>query len=296
MKRICLTITLVLAISGAITAQNFPTNPDSCKIVTKDIDNFWQSFELFQQGFKGNPFNEHYIKMGSQGVIDFTPYRIQHADTIFKNVKESTSKYLAVKEGTFNITKKRKQITATFYALKYWFPEAVFPPVYFVIGNFNSGGTSSPNGLIIGAETQNNIDNIPYIVAHELIHFQQRTYSQNPTLLEQAINEGTADFIGEMISGNHINKNAFEYGYQHQDDLCKEFVRLMDSDELKDWLYGTSGKDSRPNDLGYWMGYQIAKSFFNNHIDKHQAIRELLDIKDAKTVLKKSGFLDEYMK
>ncbi len=43
----------------------------------------------------------------------------------------------------------------------------------------------------------------------------------------------------------------------------------MHGNETQDWLYGTSGKDSRPNDLGYWMGYEIVKASFekaDNHI------------------------------
>ncbi len=288
-------ISSILAIGHIINAQNFQSNPDSCKIVTSDIDNFWKAFEMFQQGYEGNPFDEHYMKIGSQGVIDFTPYRIEHADTLSKNIIKNKLKYLSVKENTLRITEKKKQIIASCYALKYWFTDAIYPPVYFVIGNFNSGGTSSPNGLIIGAETQNNIDNIPYIVAHELIHFQQKRYTQETTLLEQSIREGTADFMGEMISGNHINKKTFDYGYEHENALCKEFVKVMYSDNWNDWLYEVSGKDDRPNDLGYWMGYQIAKSFFDKQKDKHLAIRELLDIKDAKAFLIKSSYLQKYM-
>ena len=49
----------------------------------------------------------------------------------------------------------------------------------------------------------------------------------NLELLLQSLNEGSADFIGELISGEHINSTAFNYGEEHQDALCKEFVLLM---------------------------------------------------------------------
>jgi len=95
------------------------------------------------KGYEGNPFDKNYMKIGSQGVIDFTPYRIESADTLFKNVRENKDKYLSVRESTLRIKEKKKQIIASFYALKYLLPDAKFPPVYFVIGNFNTGGTSS---------------------------------------------------------------------------------------------------------------------------------------------------------
>ena len=44
-------------------------------------------------------------------------------------------------------------------------------------------------------------ENIPFIVAHELIHAQQRIPYKYKILLEQCIIEGSADFIGELISG-----------------------------------------------------------------------------------------------
>ncbi|WP_422105763.1 DUF2268 domain-containing putative Zn-dependent protease [Winogradskyella sp.] len=286
---------IVFSTNVLIYAQSFPSDPNACELITSDIDNFWKAFNLMENGYEGNPFDAYYMKIGSQGVIDFTPYRIEHADTLYHNVKRHKQKYLDVKASTFRVKEKKKQIRAAFYALKYIFPEAKFPPVYFVIGNFNSGGTSTPNGLIIGAETQNNIDNVPYIVAHELIHFQQKRYHQNPSLLDQSINEGIADFLGEMISGSHINTVAYKYGESNKDKLCKEFVKIMDSNNWDDWLYGTSGKDDRPNDLGYWMGYQIGKSYYEKQPDKTTAIKAMLDIKDANEFLEKSGYLDDYL-
>ena len=294
MKHITVFFLLVWTIYD-LRAQSFPSDPDSTLLVTSDIDNFWKAFDLMDEGYEGNPFADHYIEVGSAGVADFIPYRIEHADTLYKNVKENKEAYLAVKENTFKLTEKKKEITAAFYALKYWLPEASYPPVYFVIGNFNSGGTSSENGLIIGAEMQQDIDNVPIIVAHELIHFQQGRFSDEPTLLEQCLHEGMADFIGEMISGRHINTEAHAYAAKNKEALCREFVGIMATNNWDDWLYGTTGKDERPNDLGYWIGYEIAKAYFNKQSDKHKAFKILIAEKDAKAILSDSGFLDPYL-
>ena len=179
--------------------------------------------------------------------------------------------------------------------MKYWYPESKFPPVYFAMGVFTSGGTVTENGLIIGTEMLNNLDGLPGLIAHELIHFQQK-FGDSPSLLNQSILEGSADFIGELISGEHINMKAFNYGRQHEGDLCTEFIKVMNDEDYNDWLYSTTEKDDRPNDLGYWMGYKIVESYFNNHSDKHKAIFEILHVQDAQKFLKKSGYLDEYLK
>ena len=193
------------------------------------------------------------------------------------------------------IKETERKCRSTFYALKYWYPPAQFPPVYFIIGAYNSGGTFNEDGLFIGAEMQTNIDNIPYIVAHELIHFQQKNWSENPTLLQQSIIEGSADFLGELISGVNLNKAASEYGKMNEERLCKEFAAFMDTTVYVDWLYGVSGKDDRPNDLGYWMGYKIVSTYFEKAKDKKKAFAEILDIKDYKAFLHKSGYLKKYL-
>jgi hypothetical protein len=275
--------------------KHFTGNPDSSLFVTGDINNFWKAYDLFNLDSTVNPFGKYYIEPGSEGVKGFLPYRIVDADNLFKVVKKRRADYEAIRENSLKINLAEIPSRNNFKNLKRIYPDAVFPPVYFIIGAFNSGGTFNEDGLFIGAEMQNNIQLIPHIVAHELIHFQQKNWPENPTLLHQSITEGTADFLGEMISGKHINPAAMDYGNKNEDALCREFVARMDSTDYKDWLYGVTGKDKRPNDLGYWMGYKISEQYYKNSKDKQQAIKDMLDVKDAKSYLRKSGYLKKYL-
>ena len=296
MSKIILWIFFFVVSSSAVAQTVFTSDPDSAIFLTSDINLFWNAFEAFEKDSTMNPFGAKYIDVGSEGVKGFIPNRIQSAEHLYSIVKKRRADYEKVKENTFSISEKQKQCRATFYALKYWYPQAQFPPVYFVIGAFNSGGTFNEDGLFIGAEMQTDVNNVPYIVAHELIHFQQKNWMDDPTLLQQSIIEGSADFLGELISGQNINKVAMEYGNKHEDRLCVEFVSKMDSTNYNDWLYGVSGKDDRPNDLGYWMGYKITQQYFKNSSDKKNAVNEILDIKDFKSFLNKSGYLKRFIK
>lgn len=283
-------------INTAVHSQtSFPNDPDSVIFLTKDIDNFWKAFDLFKKDSTVNPFGPAYIDIGSAGVKGFIPNRIRSADHLLSVVKKRNSEYEKVRASTLQMKAKEKQCRSTFYALKYWYTEARFPPVYFVIGAYNSGGTANEEGVFIGAEKQADVNGVPYIVAHELIHFQQKNWPENPTLLQQSIMEGSADFLGELISGGNINLAVMEYGNKHEERLCREFVQRMDSTDYKDWLYGVSGKDDRPNDLGYWIGYKITEQYFRNAIDKKQAVKEILEVKDCKEFLAGSGFLKKYL-
>jgi hypothetical protein len=282
-----------LALSTSIFSQsNYSTDPLNAQFVTEDVDRFWEAFAKLDNS-KENPFKE-YIEKGTPGLKGFIKYRIESPKALLKMVKSRKDAYLARKDVLRNLEGTKKRVQAAYTAMKYWYADAVFPPVYIVVGRFNSGGTVSEDGIILGAEMMENLDGLPGLVAHELIHYQQKIENRG-NLLTNAIVEGSADFIGELISGDHINQNAFHYGETNLEELCKEFVLLMDQDDNQDWLYGTSGKDGRPNDLGYWMGYKITAAYFEKQADKKQAIHDILHLKDAKTFLKESGFLAPYI-
>ncbi len=188
MLKIALTSIISIFINSQLLAQaNFSNDPDSALFVTKDINNFWKAFDDFKKNALHNPFGKEYIDIGTEGVKGFIPNRIQSAEHLFNIVKIKKNDYEKVRENTLHIKEKEKHCRSTFYALKYWYPEAHYPSVYFVIGAYNSGGTSNEVGLIIGAEKQTDINNIPYIVAHELIHFQQKNMPDNSTLHNKAL-------------------------------------------------------------------------------------------------------------
>lgn len=285
---------LVFLCSSLLYSQeNFSSDPLEAQFVTEDVDRFWKAFDQLDYS-ENNPF-ESYIEQGTPGLKGFIDNRILSADSLLVMVNSRKEDYLKSRFLLDGLESKRKRIRAIYASMKYWYPEAVFPPIYFVVGRFNSGGTVSEAGVILGLEKQQNLDGLPGLVAHELIHFQQKSLGKNPDLLFQCLIEGSADFIGELISGDQINGEAFTYGEENLEALCQEFVTVMNQNNYKDWLYGTSGKDQRPNDLGYWIGYKITEAYFFKQEDKISAIEEILLLKDHEAFLKSSGFLDPYL-
>ena len=285
--------TFFIVFSNFIFGQsNFSDNPLDAVFETNDSKNFWEAFDKMEKS-KQNPFIE-YMQKGSPGVKAFTENRIINADSLFSVVKKRKADYELSRNVLDGISSKEKRVRAIYSALKYWYPNAKFPPIYFVYGRFNSGGTSSPDGIIIGTEKLKNLDGVSGLIAHELIHYQQKITGKD-ALLKWCLLEGGADFIGELISGESVNKFEYKYGEQNLDKLCQEFVTRLKNPDYQDWLYGTSKKDDRPNDLGYWIGYKITESYFNKQKDKQKAIEEILNIKDPMEFLKLSGFLDTYI-
>ncbi|MGS2727147.1 gliding motility protein GldB-related protein [Psychroserpens sp. BH13MA-6] len=279
-----------------LTAQEkvFPKDPQDAKLETSDIENFWKAFDSMDSS-NGNPF-ELYIKNGTVGLQGFIQFRIINADSMLNMVKRRKQDYEKIRGIEAKIKEVEKRIKPYFYALEYWYPYSVYPPVYFVVGRFNSGGTTSENGLLIGAEKLTSLDHLPELIIHESIHFQQKWPEGGQTnLLQQSILEGMADFIAELVTGIKGNQEANKYGNEHKEELCREFVGKMHGNDMQDWLYQTSGKDNRPNDLGYWIGYEIVKAYFDKANDKKLAVNHILNIEDYDRFLKESGYLKKYM-
>jgi len=190
------------------------TNLESSKInlITTDIDNFWIAWEKSKTEFDSLVFDSMYIAKGSEGLKGFMPYRIVSAGKLVKTINKNRSYYEQLKKSTLQIESMKDDIKKSLINLSSIYPDAKFPPVYFVVGALNSGGTSIENGLVIGVDMYGKTTNtkmeelrpwlqtvlkpvteIPYIVAHELIHFQQNYKTDN--LLGASIKEGSAFVI-----------------------------------------------------------------------------------------------------
>jgi hypothetical protein len=254
-------------------APAFSTNPDSAKLVTSDIQRFWGAVDRAPKDSLAAYLQREYLERGSFGVREFISGRITSALDLATYVTRNRARYDSVRAANLDIGTADPAIRAAFRKLKALYPPAVFPDVYFVVGRFNSGGTSTNHGLLIGAEMNRNSATLPAIVSHELIHFQQ--HYESPTLLEHSFMEGTADFVGEMIAGTQINNDAHQYGRAHEHELWQEFRAHFDTREFFPWMYGRPN-DGRPNDLGYFIGYRIAQAYYAQATDKDRALREII--------------------
>ena len=294
---------------GSSDDKKVNRDPDLAQIVTSDIDNFWRAYDAGKKDYCLGVFQREYFDKSSPGLKAFKEIRIDQCS--FVETLATHPRYFAsIRESTLRIQSMKGRIKESFRKFKSLYDDAVFPNVYFVIGCLNSGGTVSDSGLLIGAEmygrTSNTpedelsdwlkqvvkpVDNVPYIVAHELIHYQQKYPAGERTLLREAIKEGSCDFIGELISGKQIDQHVHDYANPRERELWTEFKSEMHSTNLTNWLYNAnSTSKDRPADLGYYIGYQICAAYYQAAKDKKQAIKDILEIKDFDKFLNDSGY------
>jgi hypothetical protein len=94
-------------------------------------------------------FQKLYLDAGSPGLRDFVKLRIESATALAAAADQNYPKfYASVRPYTLQVEKQRGAIAKLIERYREVYPEAHFPPVYFVIG----GGTTSDRGLLIGTE------------------------------------------------------------------------------------------------------------------------------------------------
>jgi predicted Zn-dependent protease DUF2268 len=304
------TVTMLCLFSFGVHAQEALKSaanhdPGTAIISTADVDLFWQAYDEWKTVANSVPdrlaaiLDRDYIKKGSPGVQDFIPHRIIDGDALAKMILKEPTYYENVRANTERMQSFVPEIRKGFERLKEIYPDAIFPPVYFVIGRRNSGGTESDKGLIIGAEmfsdtgSRIHLNEVVCIVIHELIHYQQQAWGGD--LTTQVMNEGAADFIAELITGNQIDEDIKPYGDSHEEELWKKFQEDAKRNDSKPWLYnGGDEKHVGPPDLGYYVGYKICQSLYEISVDKGAALRAIIAMKDPKAVIQQSAYSQRF--
>jgi hypothetical protein len=316
-------IVALLAACGDATApprDAIPDRPADARFVTTDVENFWRAYDAGGAGASAAIFQSEYLDKASPGLRDFISARNITATSLVQMVRAYPRYFADIQSTTRRLTGSGEptilaRIRAGYERIESLYPAAIFPPVTFLIGRFSTGGTIRESGILIGTELYGGgpatptdelpefqrqvvqpLDSIPVIVAHEHVHVLQARAQgllSKPakTLLDQALLEGSADFVGELVSGSNINAWLLSYAEPREAALWDEFKREMTGTDISRWLYNrNTGTAERPGDLGYFVGYQITKAYYERAVDKTAALREIVEMRDGATFLAASGY------
>lgn len=169
------------------------------------------------------------------------------------------------------------------------------------IGRGKPVGIGSPvTGVQIGLESLCATDflnpdieeRFVHVIAHEFIHVQQAPEladGKNLNVLQASLMEGAAEFATEVISGKVAYSHLAAAVAGREAQIEAAFVADKHKTDLSDWLYNT-GTPGKTGDLGYWVGYRIAKAYYQHARDKHRAFREIIELEDADAFLAASGW------
>jgi hypothetical protein len=293
----------------------FATDPNRAALIVSDLGNFWAAYDEYHRTGASSAFQTLYLDRASPGLKDFMRSRSLTAATLATVVGRHPRYYAAVRTVSSQLESGEvgQQIRGGYARMKAIYPAAVFPSVTFLMGRFSTGGTTARNRILIGTEfyladpgvpvdelstfARSNVHPLaflPVIVAHEHVHILQQQAMGifgRKTLLEQSVLEGGADFIGELVSGANINEKVRAWAIPREHALWVEFQAAMNGTDVSAWLYNQgSATADRPGDLGYFIGYRIAEAYYAKAIDKRQAVKDIIEVRNATTYLGASGY------
>jgi Predicted Zn-dependent protease (DUF2268) len=295
----------ILASPSAIARAPQRARPNATPLVeirTSDVDLFYRIYDASGGAPNADALQHDYIDAGSDGVRQFVPDRIKSAEALAKTIASNPQVYSNARACMAALPAVRARLATVFKKMAAIDPDAIFPPVTVLIGRNNSGGTTGKSGVLIGLEVvcrsdwlQPNIeDRLVHLIAHEYAHVQQFPQGGEDagpdTVLKQSLVEGGAEFIAELTSGEASESHLQRWTQGREREIGEAFLADADSTDLKPWLYNGVGTPEKPGDLGYWVGYTIAKSYYAHAKDKRAAIRTLLELKDPKQILAHSGW------
>ncbi len=281
------------------------------KVYTNDIKNFWEAFDSIQKTSDKTKqiyfIQKYYIDKASVGLkialkkFEYTP--IQWTEMINNEAEKLTR----IRPFTTNTSSQEKILNDKLSFFKSIYPNSKNGTIYFLIGVGQFGGNAVGENLIIGSEVMANDkdDWAISICLHEYVHTQQG--KNNYHFLSHCITEGMADFVAELINQKSLAMTYpggyIDFGNKNEAEIWKKFKSYIGSNEENgtyyNWMYGSKGisiNGTTVKDLGYFMGYKICKSYYDNATDKRTALAEIIELdlstdEKAKEFLLKSGYV-----
>lgn len=293
---------LVLATS-VTSAQDITREPATVRLEVGDLRRL--ASDLRSGGSDTLAALERYLAEPSPGLRVYTQRYSVDAPGMRTAIRDNRAAYANLGALADSILAQEAALRTAFRKLQELFPDAAFPPIWFVAADHGPGGMVQREGVVIATERfVGRAEDVVPIVLHELAHFQsamvqgvetyQRIYGPSQTLLALAIREGTAELIAELTTGRHINPAAERYGATREAELWAAFRRDMDNRDPGEWMFVQPADRARPPDLGYWIGYRIAKSYYERASDKAQAIRDIIAVIDFTAFLASSGYAERF--
>jgi uncharacterized protein YjaZ len=283
---------------GTSCAAAAAITPD---IETADVTRFYALYD--RTGGHPTPDQlQHYIDGGSDGLHRLAELRHVTGARIAEEIAKRPDIYADAKRCMAVLPQVRVRVAASLRKLGELYPEASFPPVTIAVGRGKPVGVTDAKGVMIGLESLCAVtwmekdveDRFVHVIAHEYAHVQQAVASprfydeEKPTVLQESLIEGAAEFVGERISGGVSYAFFGKTTKGREKEIETAFVADEDKTDLSHWLY--NGSLTKPGDLGYWVGYRIVKSYYQQAHDKRAALREILQMKDARAFLARSGW------
>lgn len=255
-------------------------------------------------------------------------YRIK--DEYLKKLRLYPKYYASVlrQSEVFKSKEMIQRINAAYGKLLKIYPEAKIKPNVICIGIMDDGGKSFESGQFVGlelftcnsfADTTEFINSKSFIdylkagsfdirrmdelIVHELVHLSQ--FKGNDEFLKTfkgtiqyipLLGEGGAAFIADLvfdfkatIGPGTFNAIQYKYCEENKERLWQDYKNLTDMSKISDYFYKNTNLYP-VRSVGYYLGYQICKQYYEKAINKRKAIKEIIEVTDYDKLVTESEF------
>lgn len=255
------------------------------RIVTTDIDNFWRAYDQIITTTDNSKqleyLNKEFIEKGTPGLKAIMQARRYTPQEYVEAINKRPEFWSSIREKTLKANEFAHDIEAGINKLKKLYPELKPANIYFTVGVFRTGGTTSENNILIGSEIvfadQRNIDNLVFTNVHEFVHTQQKVNNCD-NLLGQSVMEGVAEFLTVKALETPSTAPAISFGKANEQRVKEVFAREMFNRYTNFWLYSDAPNIFNTRDLGYYVGYAIAEKYYEKAKDKKLAVKEMIEL------------------
>jgi hypothetical protein len=276
--------------------------PPRVAIVTSDVDRFFALADDPALAAQPEQLAARYLADPSPGLVEFMALRRITPEKLAAALRDKPQVFADARGCAAKLPNVRARLVAATDRLAQIYPAATFPPITVAIGRATTAGTANAKGLYIGLEAlcaakfieADDEDRFVHVIAHEYVHAQQplaQAEDREETVLRAALVEGAAEFVAEQMSGSVGYPLLHVWAKGREKELETAFLAEKDAKAIGSrWLYNRQGADGWPGDLGYWVGYRVAKSYYHRAPDKAAAIKAIIEMRDPAAFLAKSGW------
>jgi hypothetical protein len=300
MKLSCVTIFIACMTVSCAAPRGSSVSSPAIGIQTEDVTRFFDIYDRTGGQPTAAQLQQFYIQPGSAGLHHLMKVRSVNAERIARALVDQPELYSNARTCLAALPGIRDRLRHSFENLLERYPGSSRPPITILISRGRPVAIAGPGAGVqvalealcsenaaryLGADIE---DRFVHLIAHEYIHVQQAPEQPNPTVLERALQEGIADFLGELISGGISNVAVHVAARGRELEIEEKFAADLDRRDLSAWFDNTTAADV--GQLGYWVGYRIAQAYYSQAPDKQAAIREMIQLTDARDFLAKSGW------
>lgn len=313
--------TLLLFI--CLLALNACEPPDTTQnVLTADIANFWEAYDQIKTTTDSDLQKQYladlFIDKGTPGLAAIMKARRYTIESYLDAINNYPSFWESIRKNTQKADLLAPELEKGIEQLRAIYPDLKPAKIYFTIGALKTNGTAMDDLVLIGSELAmadesavttdlpdnfshlraffdgNPIEHVVFLNIHEYVHTQQKTHG-GYDLLSQSLFEGIAEFIPVVATGQDSPTPAIAYGKANDDRIKEAFSKEMFSPFYNNWIWNNTNNAFGVRDLGYYVGYAIAETYYEAATDKKVAIKTLIELdfnqqKEIEAFVEQTGY------